>query len=195
MVWVIIWFAFLVPPPVRVLVLALGTSPVLQLNDPLWSSLWGREEGGRERKRKEMRGERKMRRVSERGSESGWWWTVDPTGTESAFWSPFVPPGSLTLDPGGEILHYFARTHRHGDREKLLLRLVHLLRWVSGMHICAVSSFQYTLSGPPGPDNRHSPLPTSLHHILSSETNVVITSPEQDYQAERQKRDVCGSSQ
>ena len=26
-----------------------------------------------------------MRRASERGRESGWWWTVNPTSTESAF--------------------------------------------------------------------------------------------------------------
>ena len=45
-------FAFSVLFPVLARVLVLGTSPVLQPNDPLWSSMWGREEGGRERKRR-----------------------------------------------------------------------------------------------------------------------------------------------
>jgi len=45
LVWVIICFAFSVLFPVLILVLTLGTSPVLQPNDPLWSNMWGREEG------------------------------------------------------------------------------------------------------------------------------------------------------
>ena len=75
-VWVIICFAFTVLFPVLVRVLVLGTSPVLQRNDPLWSTMWGREEGGRERKRreKEMRrggtGEKEEReRDGERGGD------------------------------------------------------------------------------------------------------------------------------
>ena len=39
-VWVIMRFAFLVHFPVLVRVLVLGTSPVLQPNGPLWSSVW-----------------------------------------------------------------------------------------------------------------------------------------------------------
>ena len=38
-------------------------------------------------------------RASGGGIPRGRWWAVDPTSTESAFRSPFVPPGSLTLDP------------------------------------------------------------------------------------------------
>ena len=52
LVWVIICIAFSVLFPVLILVLTLGTSPVLQPNDPLWSNMWGKEEGGRERKRR-----------------------------------------------------------------------------------------------------------------------------------------------
>ena len=44
LVWVIICFAFSVLFPVLTLVLTLGTSPVLQPNDPLWSNMWGKEE-------------------------------------------------------------------------------------------------------------------------------------------------------
>ena len=46
----IMCFAFSVLVPVLGRVLVLGTSPVLQPNDPLMPSMWGREEGGRERK-------------------------------------------------------------------------------------------------------------------------------------------------
>ena len=61
----------------------------------------GERRGGMREKEetKEMRREREMRRASEREGESGWWWTVDPTSTDSAYWAPFVPPGSPTLDP------------------------------------------------------------------------------------------------
>ena len=59
LVWVIICIAFSVLFPVLILVLTLGTSLVLQPNDPLWSNMWGKEEGGAREKEeiKEMRRE------------------------------------------------------------------------------------------------------------------------------------------
>jgi len=38
-----------------------------------------------------------MRRASERGRESGWWWTVDPTSTGGAAWSPTASPTAYRL--------------------------------------------------------------------------------------------------
>ena len=68
-VWVIIWFAFSVLIPVLVRLLVLGTYPVLQPNDQLWSSMWVREKGGRERKRRERDEERKRERERDEESE------------------------------------------------------------------------------------------------------------------------------
>ena len=71
-------FAFSVLFPVRVRVLALGTSPVLQPNDPLCPGCGGAKRGDeRERGEKEMRRERGTRRASERGRVRGWCWTVN----------------------------------------------------------------------------------------------------------------------
>ena len=59
LVWVIIRFAFSVLFAVLIRVLVLGTSPVPQPNDPLWSSMWGEKRGNeRERKRRERDDER-----------------------------------------------------------------------------------------------------------------------------------------
>ena len=68
LVWVIVCFAFSVLLPVLVRVLVLGSSPVLQPNDPLWSSMWGKEERGRERKMREDE-EREIRGERVRGGE------------------------------------------------------------------------------------------------------------------------------
>ena len=106
--------------PVLVRVLALGTSLVIQPNEPLWSSMWG-EKRGDERKR----GDKGMRRASERGRERGWWWTVDPISTESAFQSPFVPPGPPALDK-----------HTHTRYPKILLLAYWVQRYVRlGRHV------------------------------------------------------------
>ena len=62
-------FALSVLFPVLVRVLVLGTSLVLQPNDPPWSSMWGREEGGRERKRRVRDEERERERERDEESE------------------------------------------------------------------------------------------------------------------------------
>ena len=88
LVWVVICYAFSVPFSVRVRVLVLRTPAC------------GREKRGGQRERdeeRERRGERVRGRESER--ERGWW-TVNPSRTESAFWSPFVPRGSPNLEAG-----------------------------------------------------------------------------------------------
>ena len=56
-IWVIIILGFALSVLVYV-VLVLGTSPVLQPNDPLWFSMWGGEERWPERSKRERDEER-----------------------------------------------------------------------------------------------------------------------------------------
>ena len=68
--------------------------------------------------------EGEMMRASERGRESGWWWTVNPSSTEIAFGSPFVPQ-PWTLKPPPLLPHSLLHPAVCLQRPYYRLRLQH----------------------------------------------------------------------